>query len=529
MPKPKRVLQKLTPDEDQLHRARTGPKPKKIKDRVLKPQDMKPIRRRESSWSQRQKIRVLVFLFHHRVPYYAVGRHDEINSWQYRAPTQKEASEIYRVPQMTISNWVRKQERIESHSTHAVRIPQAVQMCQWPELESKLYNLFIERREQGQSIRTGWFRVHSIWMFRELYPHASEPTCTAVFRFSNGWFRGFLGRHRISLRCITKKAQGVPEDYHRLVVNWLQFNRRNSQPLASPNNWMEIVLCRAIGRYDLSNICNLDETPLPFEYLCGRTYNTIGAKTIWVKETKSGWNKRKASLVLCVFADGVNRIPPLILFHGEGKVYEKESPKYHPDVIVEFNTTAYMNDNLFLYYIEQYLMPVLGNRPTLFAIDQCSSHKTPDVLDSLRTRNIMPTLIPGGCTSLIQPLDVSINKPLKARIRDLTDEAIFACERIEDFEKWSVGDRRVLTTWCVGDAWYQFCVEKQDLVTSVFRKVGLSLPIDGSADHELDIKGFAGIAIGDWKSPNDELDLDFLDVNREHDDCDSIDFVADGE
>lgn len=82
---------------------------------------------------------------------------------------------------------------------------------------------------------------------------------------------------------------------------------------------------------------------------------------------------------------------------------------------------------------------------------------------------------------------------------------------------------------CVGDAWYQFCVEKQDFVKSVFRKVGLSLPIDGSADHELDIKGFAGIVIGDWKSPNDEPAVDYLDMNREHDDCDSIDFVADGE
>lgn len=31
--------------------------------------------------------------------------------------------------------------------------------------------------------------------------------------------------------------------------------------------------------------------------------------------------------------------------------------------------------------------------------------------------------------------------------------------------------------------------------------VGLSLPvyIDGSADHELGIKGFAGIEIGDWR------------------------------
>lgn len=323
----------------------------------------------------------------------------------------------------------------------------------------------------------------------------------------------------------------MPEDYRQLVVNWLQFNCRNSQPItSSPSNWLETVLCRAVGRYDLSNICNLDETPLPFEYLSGHTYNTIGAKTIWVKDTKSVWDRRQASLVLCVFADGINRIPPMVLFHGLGTVYEKESPKYHPGVLVEFNATAYMNDKLFLKYIELYLLPALGsgNKPSLFALDLCSSHKTPAVLDSLRSHKIIPTLIPGGCTSLIQPLDVSINKPLKARIRDLTDEAILDCENATDFEKWSVGDRRVLTTWCVGDAWYQFCIEKQHLVKRVFRKVGLSLPIDGSADHELDIKGFSEIDIGDWRSQKDDSpELEFADVIMR--DCDSIEYVADGE
>lgn len=458
----KRVLQKLTANEqNQLpsirSKTRRGPKPKSIKDRVLKPGEIKPIRRPERSWSQRQKIRVLVFLYHHRIPVYIVGRYNDQDCWKYRPPTQLEASEIFQIPQRTVSDWVRKQGEIERYSSRIVRMPHTAVMCQWPELESRLYHRFLDRRELGQAIRTGWFRVHSMGIFRELYPHASADVCTMVFRFSNGWFQGFMSRYRISLRCITKKAQSVPEDYRKLIVNWLRFNRRNSQPLVNllhttnpnPSNWLETVLCRAVGRYDLSNICNLDETPLPFEYLSGRTYNSVGMKTVWVKETRSGWDKRQASLVLCVFADGVNRIPPMIIFHGQGNVYEKEAPKYHPGVLVEFNTTAYMNDNLFLQYLEQYLIPALGNRPSLFALDLCSSHKTPAVLNTLRSHNIMPTLIPGGCTSLIQPLDISINKPIKAKIRDLTDEAIFECESIDDFEKWTVGDRRILTTWFV--------------------------------------------------------------------------------
>lgn len=521
MAKSKGVLRQLTASKQNQLQRRHGPKPKSIKDRELKPDYMRPIQRPERSWSQRQKIRVLVFLYHHRIPITNLSV-----VAQYRTPTQDEASKIFGIPQTTISEWVRKQNEIEKYSiSSTIHSPRTVVICQWPELEIRLYTLFLNRREAGQAIRRGWFRLYADEIFRELYPNAS--TISSVFRFSNGWFEAFLRRYRVSLRCITKKAQKIPKDYYQLVVNWLQFNRRNSQP--RPGNWMETVLCRAVGRYHLSNICNLDETPLPFEYLSGRTYNPIGAKTVWVKETRSGWDKRQASLVLCVFADGINRLPPMIIFHGLGERLGDEWEKYHPGVIVEFNEKAYMNDVLFLKYIQLHLIPVLEGRPSLFAIDLCTSHYTPAVLEKLRIHHIIPTLIPAGCTSLVQPLDVSINKPLKERIRDLTDEAIRECESVDDFQKWSVGDRRVLTTCCVGDAWYEFCIENRDLVKRIFRKVGLSLPIDGSADAELDIKGFHDVYIGDWTRKEADNLCQFADVNREHDDNDLVEFIAYGE
>jgi len=282
----------------------------------------------------------------------------------------------------------------------------------------------------------------------------------------------------------------------------LRFNRRNSQPLSIAASEQRFLPGDSFFhpplKFATSNIFNVDETPLPFEYLSGHTYNPEGAKTIWVKETRGGWDKRMASLVLCVFADGFNRVPPLIIFHGKGNVYEKEKGLYHPGILVEFNEEAYMNGALFYKYIQENIIPVLGGRSSLFAMDLCSAHKTDQVLQLLHSHKIIPSLIPAGCTSLVQPLDVSINKPIKGRIRELTDEAILECESVESFEKWSVSQRRVLTTNCVGDAWYQFCLEKKELVEKVFRKVGLSLPADGSKDVELDIKGFEGIEVGDW-------------------------------
>jgi len=62
---------------------------------------------------------------------------------------------------------------------------------------------------------------------------------------------------------------------------------------------------------------NFDETPIPFEYIDKKTYNTRGAKTITAKTDRSGWDKRQATLVLYIFADGVLRIQPKLIFYGK--------------------------------------------------------------------------------------------------------------------------------------------------------------------------------------------------------------------
>lgn len=52
-----------------------------------------------------------------------------------------------------------------------------------------------------------------------------------------------------------------------------------------------------------------------------------------------------------------------------------------------------MKDTLFPKYIELFLIAALQNQPSLFAIDICSSHKTPAVLDTFRKHRIMPGLV----------------------------------------------------------------------------------------------------------------------------------------
>jgi len=98
-------------------------------------------------------------------------------------------------------------------------------------------------------------------------------------KFSNEWFHGFLQAHQISLRFITNLASKLPADFSNAILDWMKFNRRNSQLRLDDEMGLGDIP-GIVGRYWLQNICNMDQTPLPFEYLKGQTYSPIGEKTI---------------------------------------------------------------------------------------------------------------------------------------------------------------------------------------------------------------------------------------------------------
>jgi len=71
-----------------------------------------------------------------------------------------------------------------------------------------------------------------------------------------------------------------------------------------------------------------------------------------------------------------------------------------------------------------------------------------------------------------------------------------------------IGQRRVALTWAVGEAWECFSTECAEVVRRSFCTVGLSLPIDGSEDHYISIKGLANQVLveglRDWERGNRE-------------------------
>lgn len=80
-----------------------------------------------------------------------------------------------------------------------------------------------------------------------------------------------------------------------------------------------------------------------------------------------------------------------------------------PRIIVKFNSKAYANEENFLDWLEEQFVPILNSQLNLLVLDLFSVHRTQGVLDTFLANNITASLIPGGPTPLVQPLDIRIN------------------------------------------------------------------------------------------------------------------------
>ena len=73
-------------------------------------------------------------------------------------------------------------------------------------------------------------------------------------------------------------------------------------------------------------------------------------------------------------------------------------------------------DDIWLEYIKK-VSKDIGFENSLLTYDAFAAHKTDDVESKLVENKCDALMIPAGCTSKCQPMDVCINKPFKAILR----------------------------------------------------------------------------------------------------------------
>lgn len=213
-------------------------------------------------------------------------------------------------------------------------------------------------------------------------------------------------------------------------------------------------------------------------------------------------------MILYIFADGEARLCPTLIFHGQGNVTAAKRAAYHPGVVVQFNKEAYNNEDLFLSWIDQQLKPILEG-DTMLVMDVASFHKT-DALRALLQKElpayVLPAMIPGGLTCLLQPLDTAVNSMFKKLLQDAIDEYITTWEREHPEQAWAVKDKRIMMTHVVAKVWCRVCVEKKEIVVKSFMDTGIAIRPDGSQDHLINIKGIPNSSLI-WDGWEEAVDI----------------------
>ena len=170
-------------------------------------------------------------------------------------------------------------------------------------MEAELCCEYRKPWKHSLKVKGYWFKVRAKHLLAEKVPEE-------FFQFSDGWFDAFKQRHRISLRRSTNVSQKPADNMRGAILGFHSTIRE----VASEGERKG-----PLGQFQLHQVANIDQTPLPFCFFEGETYANTGNKTVWVWGAASGLEKRQCAAQLTLFADGQPREKPLLIFRGKGK------------------------------------------------------------------------------------------------------------------------------------------------------------------------------------------------------------------
>ena len=256
--------------------------------------------------------------------------------------------------------------------------------------------------------------------------------------------RNLMRKHGVVMRVTTHEAQKDPDrdSVVELAQTWMLY----IQPVVkAPTSHRKFII-------------NMDETPVPYSFALKRTLSRRGQHSIGMRRSdesstrataalpysfalkrtlsrrgqrsigmrRSDESSTRATAALATCSDG-SKLKPFVIFKAEpgGRIEKTELPTYpnKDKIVYNVQSKAWMDTSLMKRWIETVLVPHLQecapNTTPILILDTLKAHTAPEVTDLLDDLGVSWHVIPGGCTSLVQPLDVGVNKPFKDRCKKL--------------------------------------------------------------------------------------------------------------
>lgn len=305
----------------------------------------------------------------------------------YAASTSNTAAcTLFNICPSMISRWKSKRHDIERSKKTCKRVGHSGRPISFPQTEHILHRWVVDEREQ-------LFPV-SLADIREKMNELTHNQ----FKASSGWLYGFIKRFGLSLRKITGNTKmDTPIDL---------YTRMNS---------FHAFLDKMKTRHDIGQIINMDQTPVWLNIgSTGRTVDKKGKKNISAL-TPPGNPREKLSVILACDEAGNKLAPAVIMKSGKAKARIRLV-----NGVLVFNNpkTSMANSNIMSQWIKIMIPKEDNLQKKLLIMDSFRGHLTEQIKQTCDDNGIIRAIIPGGLTGSCQPLDLTVNRSFKCKLRD---------------------------------------------------------------------------------------------------------------
>lgn len=331
--------------------------------------------KKRRQWNVREKLMVVHFL--------------ENNGGNKRG-TAKE----FNIQPKQVREWNNNKAKLLATAPHVIKLHSG-KPVKYPSLENDLFEWVCEKRKNQIAVTRKLITNKAIILSKDQEFVADNPDIT-TFKFSSKWLNGFLARYDLCDRRRTTVSQQLPPDL-----------------LEKQNVFLSYILYRRIQHdYPLKYIGNMDETPMWFDLPSNTTIDHKGTKTVTIRTT--GHERSSFTVVLACMADG-SKLPAVCIFKLKNIPKENFSHGIH----IRANEKGWMNEREMLWWIETVWTSrnSFANPQSMLILDSFRGHTVSSVKNRLVEKNTNIAVIPGGCTSKLQPLDNAINRSFKSKVK----------------------------------------------------------------------------------------------------------------
>jgi hypothetical protein len=273
--------------------------------------------------------------------------------------------------------------------------------------KQELLQFIFELREQGMAVSVPMVSIKAAVISEQFRMKSKDAQYHSA--------RRFIRSQGLVFRLGTNESQRSPAEVAAEALDYIQ-------NVARPK-----VSQHGVRHEDF--ILNMDQTPIPFTYNPKKTIEIVGRRTVHIR--RSTGDTKRATFAMTVTASG-KVLKPVLIFKGarNGRIVQREFPLYETDMIYLCQQNAWMDEEAMIVWVDHVLRPYIetapaGVLPILF-LDAYRCHMMASVVGRIQDLGVEVEHIPGGCTSLCQPVDIGVNKPFKNRIRGQWEEWMIA-------------------------------------------------------------------------------------------------------